>query len=59
LARITHGVFEILDYQGKVVVRDGEEISVTGKAMYGYIKELHDELPGGFSGPYLIVESVQ
>ena len=59
LARITDGVFEVLDGQGKVVVRDGGEISVTGKVMYGYIKELHDELPGGFFQPYLIVESVR
>ena len=59
LARITDGVFEVLDGQGKVVVRDGGEISVTGKVMYGYIKELHDELPGGLFQPYLIVESVR
>jgi hypothetical protein len=59
-ARITtDGVFEVLDGEGKVVIRGGEEISVTGKAMYGYYEELHDQLPGEFFQPYLIVESVQ
>jgi hypothetical protein len=56
-ARITDGVFEVLDGEGKVIVRDGEEIDIAGKAMHGYYEELHDELPGGFFQPYLIVES--
>jgi hypothetical protein len=39
-ARITDGVFEVLDGEGKVVVRDGEKISITGKVLYGYNEEL-------------------
>ncbi len=58
-ARITDGVFEVLDGQGKIVVRDGEEISITGTTMSGYIGVLHDDLPGGYSGPYLVVEEVR
>ena len=58
-ARITDGVFEVLDGEGKVVLRDGEEAEITGKVIYGYSERFYDELPGGFSGPYLIVESVQ
>ncbi|MDD5703420.1 MAG: hypothetical protein PHU23_15405 [Dehalococcoidales bacterium] len=57
-ARIDNGVFEILDGSGSVVLRDGEEADIAGKVMYGYSEQLHNELPGGYSGPYLIVNRI-
>ncbi|MDP2731388.1 MAG: hypothetical protein Q8O55_13065 [Dehalococcoidales bacterium] len=57
-ARIEDGVFEILDGAGSVVLRDGEEADIAGKVIYGYSEQLHNELPGGYSGPYLIVNEI-
>jgi len=56
--RIENGVFEILDGSGIVVLRDGEEANITGRVIYSYFPELSDELPGGYFGPYLIVDKV-
>lgn len=55
-ARINNGVFEIMDGAGTVVLRDGEEANIAGKVIYGYSDQLHNELPGGYSQPYLIVD---
>ena len=57
-ARINNGIFEILDGSGSVVLRDGEEVDIAGKVIYGYFEQLHNELPGGYSGPYLIVSEI-
>jgi hypothetical protein len=57
-ARINNGVFEILDESGSVVLRDGEEVDIVGKVIYSYSAQLHNELPGGYFGPYLIVDKV-
>ncbi len=57
-ARINNSVFEILDASGSVVLRDGEEAELSGRVIYGYTPQLNDELPGGYSGPYLIVDSL-
>lgn len=57
-ARIENGVFEIMDESGKVVLRDGEEVELSGRVIYDYTPQLNDELPGGYSGPYLIVDKV-
>ena len=57
-ARINNGVFEILDGSGNVVLRDGEEADIVGRVIYGYSAQLNEELPGGFSGPYLIVNRI-
>lgn len=54
-ARINDGVFEIVDGSNNVVLRDGEEVEITGKVIYGYSEQLFEELPGGYSGPYLVV----
>ena len=57
-ARIENGVFKILDGSGRVVLRDGEEAEISGRVIYGYTPQLNDELPGGYSGPYLIVDRI-
>ena len=57
-ARIENGVFEIMDESGKVVLRDGEEAELSGRVIYGYTPQLNDELPGGYSGPYLVVDEI-
>lgn len=56
-ARIENGVFEILDGSGNVVLRDGDAVEITGR-LISRNNELRDELPGGYSGPYLIVERI-
>ena len=57
-ARVSDGTFEILDGQGNIVVRDGESVTITGKVIPTYVKEIQDDLPGGFFIPYLIVDKV-
>jgi len=57
-ANISGGVFEILDGNGNVVLRDGEEAEIIGRVIYGYTPELNDELPGAFTGPYLVVDEI-
>ena len=57
-ARIENGVFEIIDGAGSVVLRDGEEADIAGKVIYSYSEQLHNELPGGYSRPYLIVDRI-
>jgi len=57
-ARIENGAFEILDGSGSVVLRDGEEADIAGKVIYGYSEQLHNELPGGYFQPYLIVDEI-
>ena len=57
-ARINDGIFEIIDGSGNIVVRDGEEVDITGKVIYGYSEQLNDELPGGIPGTYLVVDNI-
>lgn len=56
-ARIENGVFKILDGSGNVILRDGDAVEITGR-LISRNNELRDELPGGYSGPYLIVERI-
>jgi len=56
-ASIRDGVFEILDETGNVVLRDGDAMEITGR-LISRNTELRDELPGGYSGPYLIVDEI-
>ncbi len=58
VARINNDVFEIMDGSGNVVLRDGEQVDISGKVIYGYSEQLHDELPGGYSLPYLVVDRI-
>lgn len=61
-ARVENGVFEVVDIDGNVVLRDGDEVTLEGKINYGGVSgvagQLHEELPGGISGPYMIVDKV-
>jgi hypothetical protein len=57
-ARVDNGVFEIIDDSGNVVLSDGEEAEIEGSTITNYNKQLHDELPGGLFGPYLIVNRI-
>ncbi len=56
-ASIKEGVFEILDEAGNVVLRDGDAIEIKGR-LISRNYELRDELPGGYGGPYLVVDSL-
>ncbi len=61
-ARVVEGVFEVIDAGGSVVLRDGDEVTLEGKINYGGVSgvagQLFEELPGGISGPYMIVDKV-
>lgn len=57
-ARINNGEFEVLDGAGKVVLRDGEDVDISGKVIYAYSAQLNEELPGGHIGPYLMIDRI-
>jgi hypothetical protein len=60
-ARVIDGVFEVMDKNGTVVARGGERITIEGRVLYSYnstASQLSDELPGGLSGPHLIIDKV-
>lgn len=58
-ARVKDGVLEIIDGEGQLVVRDGEEVSLEGFRLGGIQSEiprqLNDELPCECYRTYLIV----
>ena len=59
-AQVADGAFEIVDEEGKVVVRGGDKVQIQGRIIHGSTSgipwQLHDELPGGCFQPYLIVD---
>lgn len=61
-ARVTDGVLEIIDGDGQLVVRDGEEVSLDGIWVHGIRREisrqLHEELPAECYNSKLIVKRV-
>lgn len=61
-ALVENGVFKILDGTGNVVLRDGDEVTIEGGVIYGATSgipwQLHNELPGGCTQPYLIVNEI-
>jgi len=61
-ARVKGGVLEIIDGDGQVVVRDGEEVSLEGRRIAGINTEianqLHKEMPGECYNTRLIVKEV-
>ena len=60
-ARVTDGVFEVIDGRGEVVARGGDAVKIEGRVLYGFnstAEQLFHELPGGLTGPHLIVDRV-
>ena len=61
-ARVKDGVLEIIDGDGQVVVRDGEEVSLEGRRIHGInteiSKQLQEEMPGDCYSIKLIVKRV-
>ena len=58
---VTDGVFEVLDNEGNIVVQSGDRITVEGRVLYNFnstAEQLFNELPGGLTGPHLIVERI-
>ena len=60
-ARISDDLIEIVDGTGNVVARDGEQVTIAGRVLYEFnsiAMQLFHELPGGISGPYLIIDRI-
>ena len=61
-ARVKDGVLEIIDRDGQLVVRDGEEVTLEGIRVSGLYTEiarqLHEEMPGDCYSVKLIVNGV-
>ena len=60
-ARISDGLIEIVDGTGNIVARDGEQVTIEGRSLYEFnsiAMQLFHELPGGISGPYLIIDRI-